>query len=202
MPPRKSASTVPASTTTARSRPRARRFTTSQERELWELMSTGEREAWLRLRATPSEKIMCQLLDLNPKTAGRYKFQAHCGGYYADFLFLRPKLIVELDGAVHHGIKAKLADAARTRSLERAGYRVMRFWNGQLREPVIVLNRILEALGEKPLASLVSPTAKPPSLDDIMITTRTGKRAGTSMTARLSMAPRATPRLQSTQQPR
>ena len=42
------------------------------------------------------------------------------------------RLVIELDGS-QHGLSENVArDAARTRWLEAAGYRVIRFWNNDL----------------------------------------------------------------------
>lgn len=56
-----------------------------------------------------------------------------------DFLCVEARLIVELDGGQH----GKATDAARTRFLEARGYRVLRFWNGD-----VIENRdgVLEAI--------------------------------------------------------
>lgn len=159
---------------------RASRLTEAARRELWDLMTVPERESWLRAHATPAELALQSLLALDPRLAApRYRFQAHCCGYYADFLFPAPgdKLVVELDGAVHRTARAKVADAARTRELGRAGFRVLRFWNGQVRsEPAKVLNAVLAALGEiGPVQGCPAGTAEV-SLEDIMVSTRPRRR--------------------------
>lgn len=152
------------------------KLTRHQRDELWSLMTVAEREAYLRANATPSELVMRDLLDLDERTRGAYRFQAHCCGYFADFLFPAAKLIVELDGSVHHGATARIADARRTRELGRAGYTVIRFWNGQLREPAWVQHKILQALGIKTQPVVVSAVAADKiSLDDIMVSTRRRK---------------------------
>lgn len=145
-------------------------------------MTVPEREAWLRAHATPSELALRALLDLDPRLRGRFRFQAHCCGYYADFLFPAPgdKLIVELDGAVHRSQRARIADAARTRELQRAGYRVLRFWNGQVRTArAQVVNAVLAALGETGAeAACASVDAAALSLDDVVVNTRSGRVSG------------------------
>lgn len=67
------------------------------------------------------------------------------GGHVADFGCYEAKLIVELDGSQHADQMA--ADAARTRSLEQAGYIVLRFWNSDVNDNIDgVLERIREHL--------------------------------------------------------
>jgi very-short-patch-repair endonuclease len=56
-------------------------------------------------------------------------------------------MIVELDGDQHGRDGALAHDANRTRQLEAAGWRVLRFWNAQvLRELDSVLETILAAV--------------------------------------------------------
>lgn len=112
----------------------------------WKSLKPREKEEFLRANATESEMRLNGLLLAGSRTAFKFKFQAACCGYFADFLFKREKLIVELDGAVHADRRAKMADARRTRRLTKAGYKVIRFWNGEIREPERVIGRIVAAL--------------------------------------------------------
>lgn len=115
----------------------------------WEELTHTERRNRLVAQATDSEIQLRRLLQDHPRTRDRFTFQAPIKTYFADFLFAREKLIVELDGAVHRGTRAKIDDARRTRHLNRAGYRVIRFWNGELRKsPARVLVQILNALDQ------------------------------------------------------
>lgn len=156
---------------------------------LWKTATPREREQLLRDAATPAEKALNALLAADARTASRYKFQAHICGYYADFLFRAAKLVVEVDGSAHSSGKAKQADARRTRRLNKAGYRVLRFWNGEVeRDGQGVMRRIVWALvaGNPKFPSVEQATAmlnkvqavllEPPSLDDIIINTRVGSR--------------------------
>jgi len=150
---------------------------TPAQRDEWLAASPRQRENILRARATPSELELCRLLSLCPATSGKFKFQAHWRGFYLDFLFAKQKLVVELDGACHSTTRAKIADAKRTAKLTRAGYTVIRFWNGEMREPAWVLARIVNALAARGrvgpveqvgLATQMAPAAAPPlSLDDL-----------------------------------
>ena len=156
--------------------------------DAWAAMTVREREANLRARATPSELQLKSMLDLDPRTRNKFKFQAHCCGYYVDFLCAKQKLVVELDGAVHSSPAAKIADARRTRKLTLKGYRVLRFWNGELRQPTAVLCRILNALEfdgpmQVPVQFQGQAEAQSLSLDALIISTRAGtrRRAGASV---------------------
>ena len=74
------------------------------------------------------------------------------GPYIADFAARSERLIVEVDGGQHNGRAAY--DDARTRHLEKQGWRVIRFWNndvlGNLEGVVATIER---ALAEKPSPS-------------------------------------------------
>ena len=88
------------------------------------------------------------MLDDHPATAGRYTHQASICGYFPDFSFRHCKLIVEVDGACHRGRVARAADARRTAKLRAKGWRVIRFWNSELKSPAVVMKVILMAIRE------------------------------------------------------
>ena len=60
----------------------------------------------------------------------KYKRQVPINKYIVDFCCENEKLIVELDGDQH--AEARKYDATRTEVLEDLGYRVLRFWNGEV----------------------------------------------------------------------
>jgi very-short-patch-repair endonuclease len=68
--------------------------------------------------------------------AGRFnglKFRrqvAFSADYIADFVHPKSKLIIELDGSQH--AEQQAYDVRRTRFFEAQGYRVVRFWNGDV----------------------------------------------------------------------
>ena len=88
---------------------------------------TVDRARRLRRDATDAEKRLWRALREAFPDA-KFRRQSPVGPYFADFLSFRHKLIVEADGG-QHTIEA---DAARTRFLEREGYRVLRFWNNDV----------------------------------------------------------------------
>jgi very-short-patch-repair endonuclease len=78
-------------------------------------------------------------------SAYRFRRQMPIGEYIADFVCLRARLIVEIDGGQHADLL--LDDLERTRDLARRGFRVIRFWNHEvLQRTEAVLESILEAL--------------------------------------------------------
>ncbi len=109
----------------------------------------------LRRDATPAEKALWQQLRL-VDVRGHFRRQAPIGPYFADFAHHGLKLIVELDGEPHGFEPGLRRDAMRTAYLERAGYRVLRFWNNEVSEN---LDGVIEAI----LAAIEPRTPPNPS---------------------------------------
>ena len=94
-------------------------------------MTDAERALWFELRN---------------RRLGGYKFKSQWSiwPYVADFCCLEARLIVEVDGGQHSNAK----DARRTAALHEKGFRLIRFWNHDVRGNLDgVLQVILEALG-------------------------------------------------------
>ena len=92
-----------------------------------------------RQYATQAENLLW--LYLKGKQSG-YKFRRQhvIKQYIADFINLKYKLIVEIDGKYHFRDEQIIKDEERTRDLEQWGYRVIRFTNEEIfnhREKVI-----------------------------------------------------------------
>lgn len=117
----------------------------STEKASWRKLSTSAKQARLRAKATPAELVLKGMLDAHPATAGRYVHQASVSGYFPDFAFAHCRLIVELDGACHSGRSARRRDSKRSARLRAAGWRVIRFWNSELRSPAAVMKTIVLA---------------------------------------------------------
>jgi very-short-patch-repair endonuclease len=99
----------------------------------------------LRQAQTLAEKILWKLV--RDRRLGGFKFtrQRPIDRYFADFVCEAGKLIVELDGAAHDGREDY--DNQRTETLERLGYKVLRFPNARvLADPGGTADDILAAL--------------------------------------------------------
>jgi len=83
----------------------------------------------LRRQMTDAETLMWSHLRNRGLGGAKFNRQVPIAGYFADFACIDSKLVVELDGG-QHADRAK-ADDARTKTLEAAGYRVLRFWNNE-----------------------------------------------------------------------
>jgi very-short-patch-repair endonuclease len=112
----------------------------------------------LRHDATPFERKLWAALRQLDLPQGHFRRQAPIGPYFADFAHHGLRLVVELDGAQHGLDDGLQQDAVRTAYLEAAGYRVIRFWNHEIRENLDgVVETILAALAEAPPTPSPSP---------------------------------------------
>jgi very-short-patch-repair endonuclease len=73
---------------------------------------------------------------LRNRRFARFKFrrQQPVGPYIVDFVCFETKLVVELDGSQHALPDTAVADKIRTAYLKRRGYRVKRYWNGEVNQ--------------------------------------------------------------------
>ena len=107
-------------------------------REQRQNMSDTERRLWYRLR---DRRFLS------------YKFrrQVLIGPFIADFACKSARMIIETDGDSHEFDDQQERDIRRTQWLNQNGWRVLRFWNGELASDINnVLERILNALEDPP----------------------------------------------------
>ncbi len=79
-----------------------------------------------------------------------FRRQTPIGPYFADFVCLERRLIVETDGRTHESDEAKARDVERDAWLMRSGYRVLRFSDDVVIGGLpIVVEQIRKALGER-----------------------------------------------------
>ncbi len=72
-----------------------------------------------------------------------FRRQAPIGPYVVDFFLPAKRLVIELDGGHHNEDATAARDLERQRWLEREGYRVIRFWNSEIKADLTaVLERI------------------------------------------------------------
>ena len=84
----------------------------------------------LRIHPTEAEKRLWTVLRRQQFEGHRFRRQAPIGRHIIDFVCLRRRLVVEIDGG-QHAYRVQ-ADAARTAWLESQGFRVLRFWNNDV----------------------------------------------------------------------
>lgn len=111
---------------------------TKNARRLRTNMTDAEKKLWYRLR--------------NKQFYGfRFRRQHPIGPYIVDFVCLKTKLIIELDGGQHAG-NAK--DGTRTSYLQSQGFTVLRLWNNEVMEN---LEGVLEMLAKHLTPTLILP---------------------------------------------
>lgn len=103
--------------------------------------------AWeLRQNLTPAEKKLWASLRALRKQGVHFRRQHAIGPYVTDFCAPGSRLVIELDGSQH--VEQAQHDNDRTAYLAAQGYRVIRFWNGQVMNDMeAVMGMIEKALG-------------------------------------------------------
>ena len=106
-----------------------------------------DRSRTLRRDQTDVERKLWYRLN-NRQIAGcKFVRQEPIGPYFADFACRERKLVVELDGSQH---AESLRDVVRDAYIAAQGYRVLRFWNGDVNTALTsVLDTIYAALEER-----------------------------------------------------
>ena len=99
-----------------------------------------ERARILRRDSTDVEKLLWQRLR-NAQLGAKFRRQEPIFGFTVDFVSHDHRLIIELDGGQHADRADQ--DQRRTRMLEQAGFRVLRFWNTDVNDN---LNGVLETI--------------------------------------------------------
>ena len=77
---------------------------------------------------TDAEKLLCYHLR-QEKLGARFRRQHIIGDYIVDFICLKQKLIIEIDGGYHKEPPQQTEDKTRQNWLESMGYKVLRFTN-------------------------------------------------------------------------
>jgi very-short-patch-repair endonuclease len=112
----------------------------------------GKLQRVLRRHMTDAERLLWQSLR-SKQTGVKFRRQHPFGDYILDFVSMDAGLVVEVDGGQHAANRD--ADQMRTRALEEAGFRVLRFWNHEvLKELDAVKDAIYRALQPHPHPSL------------------------------------------------
>ncbi|MGI0107013.1 vitamin B12 dependent-methionine synthase activation domain-containing protein [Salinimicrobium sp. WS361] len=109
-------------------------------------------------KATAAEQILWEALRDKKLEGYKFRRQHIIGPYIADFLCLRYRLIIELDGLIHQRPENKKSDEERTKWLNKQGFRVIRFRNEEVKENLeLVLQTILKELESTPERGASTP---------------------------------------------
>ena len=107
-----------------------------------------ERARQLRKEPTPAERKLWAYLRGNKLNGINFRRQHAIGNFVPDFVSIKKKLVIELDGSQH--LEQEEYDIERTRSLESLGYKVIRFWNNDVLNNINGVIQVIEhALNEK-----------------------------------------------------
>jgi very-short-patch-repair endonuclease len=105
----------------------------------------------LRKRMTPQEVKLWVHLRSWRKRGYHFRRQAPRDDFIVDFVCLKHRLVVEVDGGQHNFDSHAQLDAKRDRHFFRQGLNVLRFWNNEVdRNLEGVLTVIDEALRNPP----------------------------------------------------
>jgi very-short-patch-repair endonuclease len=96
----------------------------------------------LRREMTPAEVILWKLLRGRRFAQLKFRRQHPIGRFFADFICIELRLIIELDGDSHVGNELK--DARRDEDLKQLGYRVLRFPNHDVYEDITMVEDTIE----------------------------------------------------------
>ena len=120
----------------------------------------------MRGQPTDAERVLWQRLRHDIQLNGsHFRRQVLVGPFIVDFASRKAKIVIELDGGQHDWQQE--SDASRTRRIEAAGYRVLRFWNHD------VLGNLEGVLSE--IQSALPPT---PDLESELRSPRTPQGGG------------------------
>jgi very-short-patch-repair endonuclease len=104
----------------------------------------------MRAEPTEAERVLWQRLRHDIRLVGSHlRRQATVGPFIVDFASRKAKLAIELDGGQHAW--QRTSDLSRSRKIEAAGYRILRFWNNDVLGNIEgVLDEIQRALPPTP----------------------------------------------------
>ena len=115
---------------------------------------TRKLAARLRSSQTDAEHNLWQILRADRLNGLKFRRQHPIPPYIVDFVSLRLKLVIELDGSQH----TVESDTARTRFLEAHGFHVLRFWDNDV---LLNLDAVAEAIFNAAQDRTLSPTPLP-----------------------------------------
>jgi len=109
---------------------------------------TMHRAGELRKELTLAERKLWAYLRGDKLNGVNFRRQHAIGNYIVDFVSIKKKLVIELDGSQH--LEQEEYDFERTRYFESQGYKVVRFWNNDVIKDLNGVIRVIEfALNDK-----------------------------------------------------
>jgi very-short-patch-repair endonuclease len=87
----------------------------------------------LRKNSTYEERLLWSHIRNSQLLGLKFRRQEPIGDYIVDFACIEKKMIIELDGGHHNQEENKEYDNNRTDYLNACGWRVLRFWNNEVK---------------------------------------------------------------------
>jgi very-short-patch-repair endonuclease len=103
---------------------------------------TMHRAGELRKELIPAEKKLWAYLRGDKLNRVSFRRQHAIGNFIPDFVSIKKKLIIELDGSQH--LEQAEYDVERSKYFESLGYKVIRFWNSQVENDINGVIRAIE----------------------------------------------------------
>ena len=108
----------------------SRRERVASDSEPGEGLQTMTRSRQLRRNATEAEQRLWKHLRNRQIAGAKFRRQVPVDRYFVDFLCVKSKVIIELDGGQHQ--QQAVYDEQRRAVLEAYGYLVLRYWNNDV----------------------------------------------------------------------
>ena len=103
---------------------------------------TMHRAGELRREPTPAEQKLWAYLRGNELNGLKFRRQHAIGNFIVDFVSIKQKLVIELDGIQH--FEQDEYDVERTRYLNTQGYKVIRFLNNDVMNDINSVIRVID----------------------------------------------------------
>jgi very-short-patch-repair endonuclease len=114
----------------------------------------NERARQLRKSMTLQEVKLWVHLRTWRKRGYHFRRQSPREGYIVDFVCMRHKLVIEIDGGQHNEDAHPVKDQKRDWHLNREGFKILRFWNNEVDRN---LNGVLGVIDRELSLDLTSP---------------------------------------------
>jgi 5-methyltetrahydrofolate--homocysteine methyltransferase len=108
-----------------------------------------EKAKEMRNKPTETEKILWNFLCGKGFENHKFRRQHVLGEYIVDFVCLKHRLIIEIDGSIHNTPEQKEHDAHRTEWLNSKGFKVIRFTNNEVSTNI---DNVLQTISTKLVA--------------------------------------------------
>jgi 5-methyltetrahydrofolate--homocysteine methyltransferase len=115
-----------------------------------------------RSQPTEAEEVLWKILKTKQLQGFKFRRQHIIDRFIADFVCLKRRLIIEIDGLIHNHPEHKINDKQRTERLDEIGFKLIRFTNEQvLHDTENTLHAIASALNNQPEISSLSDLSSP-----------------------------------------